>query len=346
MTEIFGRRYSLIIGRLSKSLTATVPRYLATPEIIKNSIGNPTASGDIVAFDYRTEPDSFIKITDLSIKSDIVYTKATTNKGGTQNNSIDLHNLSKDTKARIREDDLVFLKAGYDQDIVDGDEESLPLVFVGQVNRVESGREGTGTNITRLVCGDNVIPKKTIKVSESWTPSTNLSTVVTDLLDIAAKNGIPTGKVFGMADQGTPLSERIYTYGYSVSGNLFDELQKICNSIDYIFYTSLGKIFIEPRGDRGSGEIYDFLILDTQSLKKPIEYLSDGSNPQGNESRSGIKITTYLNGRVTPEKFITIEDVDKEFAGTYSIKSIKHILDFEGEVWDTVIDCARVLGNG
>ena len=344
MTDVFGRRYSLVIGRLASSLIATAPQYVADSATVRDSLSNPTISGSSVELDYRTEPESFIKITDLNIKADIVYTKEVNNKGGTQNNTIEVHNLSKESKAKIREDDLIFLKAGYVQDIPDnGDEDDLPLVFAGQVIFSSSSRGQDGTNVTTLVCGDNIIPKRAIKVSEAWLPGTGLSQVILDLLSIAAANGIPTGRVFGLSDVGSPLSENVYTYGYSISGTLFDEIQKICDSIDFIFYTNLGKIFIEPKGEKLNSELYEFILLDELTLKKPIEYVLDSSKSQGKDSRSGIRTVTFLNGSVTADKIVNISSVSDEFNGDYTVKSVRHSLDFEGANWDTTVDCARVI---
>ena len=139
--EVFDRRYSLIIGRPAttivqsiptsvakravstpQSLSATevpfsdgttIPRYLAATNLINNSLGDISKG---VRVDYRTIPDAFIEIRDLSMKAKVSYKKSGA-KGGNQFSTISLDNLSEETKNSIRVNDLIFLKAGYKIDL-------------------------------------------------------------------------------------------------------------------------------------------------------------------------------------------------------------------------------------
>ena len=346
MRNVFGRRYSLVIGRLPPEASETVAWSKQEVTVVSNSRLNPTVGGtkSLLTSDYRKEQGAFIRITDLDLKAEVAYMKSTSDKGGTQNNIIEISNLSDQTKAKIREKDLIFLKAGYQQDVFEeADEDSLPLIFAGQIITKTTTRKNDGTTVTELICGDNRAPKITIKVSESWGPETLLSTVINDLLEVAAANGVPTGKVFGLNDIDSPIAQQLYTYGYSANGNLFNEIQKVCDSIDFLFYTALGKIYIEPRTGRSKGDRYTFIRLNPERLKKPIEYISDGSTPKGEDTREGVIIHIFLDGRISPEMLIQIYDLSEEFDGTYTIKAIKHSLEYEGSDWDTVIECMRVV---
>lgn len=350
--EIFDRRYSLIIGRPSTKILTTipnslaregsniVPRYLAATKLINNS------SGDIsrgIAVDYRTTPDQFIEIRDLSMRAKIVYKKSG-NKGGDQFSTIELDNLSEDTKNSIRENDLIFLKAGYKQDIGSDDVsyEDLPLLLSAQITKVETKRNlSSATRTTEIICGDNILPKKSIKISKSWPANTSKRKVLDDLLSIAQSNFVPIGKV-SEEIQGfiSPLKE-VYPFGYNVAGNLFEEISKLCESVDYRFYTVLGKIYIEPKL---STQTFETFIIENKNLKEPLERHSDNSGvKQGSKgAKTGLSATTYLNGRILTNMVLSIENYGEDWDGTYPIESITHNLDFEGQSWDTRIKTVRL----
>ena len=352
--EVFDRRYSLIVGRLSTNIVNTlpryiskvaVPRYLAATKIIDSSQGLGDTSNGIGFHDYRTIPDKFIEIRDLGMRATIVYSKSGSN-GGNQSSVIYLDNLTEDTKNSIRVNDMLFLRAGYKIDIGnrDVDYDDLPLLLASQVKSVTTTRDSsTGTYITKIVCADNNIPKKSLKFSKSWPKNTTKKQVLEDMLLIAKSNFVPVGKVqIKIGDFQSPV-EDTYPFGYSAAGNLFEEISKFCDGMDYRFYTVLGKLYVEPKG---VAQYVETFILEPETLKAPLERQGDNSKEtQGSKVKDeGIVARTFLNGRVQANMAISIENVGQDFNGTYPIESISHNLDFEGNAWDTIIKTRKLQG--
>lgn len=350
--EVFDRRYSLIIGRPSKTISQTIPlavvqndaelkaNYLASTRLIKNSYVPPNQG---VAIDYRTIPDSFIEIRDLSMRASIVYKKSGA-KGGNQFSTIYLDNLTEETKDSIQENDLIFLRAGYRIDIQSNEVpyEDLPLILSGQITSVETTRDSnSGTKTTKIICGDNILPKKFIKVSKTWPKNTSKRRVLDDLLDVAKANFIPIGKVYEEIEGFISPFKQVYPFGYSVAGNLFDEINKLCESLDYRFYTAIGKIYIEPKSTKKTLEIVQ---IEKETLKAPLERYSDNSNKKNGDKdkNKGIVARLFLNGRVQSNMGLEINNIDSDWDGTYPIESISHKLDFEGNDWDTIIKTAKL----
>jgi hypothetical protein len=343
--EIFDRRYSLIIGRPSNFIFQSVPssiakvripRYLAATKVIESSIGD--TSGGIGIGDYRSVPENFLEIRDLSMKAKVLY-KKTGSKGGNQYSTISLDNLTENTKNQIRVNDFIFLRAGYklDRDSRDTPYEELPLILAAQITKVETKRSSDHTTMTtEIICGDNVLPRKSVKISKSWPPNTSRRQVLDDMLDVAKASYVPLGKVQeDIEGFSSPLKE-LYPYGYSVSGNLFEEIQKFCDSVDYTFYTVMGKMYVEPKG---TAKKYETFILEEQTLKAPLQKYSDSSaSKQGSkEGNTGILARTFLNGRILTNMAVDIRSGEEDWWGTYPIASITHDLDFEGNTWDTIV---------
>ena len=348
--EVFDRRYSLIIGRLGKKILQTiptsiasentlrVPRYLAATNIIKDSTGDVSQG---IPVDYRTIPDSFIEIRDLNIRAKVLYKKSGV-KGGNQSSYIEIDNLSEDTLSRIKNDDLIFLKAGYKVDIQSSsvDYDDLPLVLSSTISDIETKRQRDGTRTTVLTCMDNILPKKNLKVSRSWPPNTKKRQVLNDLVEIAKSNFVPLGKIVEVDSFLSPLEE-VYPTGYSISGNLFEEFEKLASSIDYRFYVSLSKIYFEPKS---AIKTFEFVDVFPENLKEPISFQSDSSTKKSGSKnkKQGVRIRTFLNGRVRSSMAVNIQSYDPTYDGTYTIEAIQHDLDYEGNNWDTIIKANRV----
>lgn len=350
--EIFDRRYSLIIGRPSTSIiqsiptrianidTQAIPRYLAATKLINNSLGDISKG---VKVDYRTTPDQFIEIRDLSMRAKVVYTKSG-DKGGNQFSTIELDNLSESTKNSIRENDFIFLRAGYKVDIGSSSiaYEDLPLILAGQITTVETRHNlSSATTTTKLICGDNTLPKKSIKISKSWPRNTSKRIVLDDMLDVAKQNFIPIGKVYEEIEGFISPLKEVYPNGYSVAGNLFEELSKLCTSVDYRFYTTLGKIYVEPIS---ANKTIEMVKITPEVLKDPLERYSDNSSKtQGSkDSNTGIIAKMFLNGRVQSNMALSIETFGDDWDGVYPVSSIVHDLDFEGNKWDTITKALRL----
>lgn len=345
--RVFGRRYSLIIGRFDQ-LIPKIKENLFDNLAIRLASGIPSgiATVDSGYLDFNTIPASFIEITDLQMTAKIV-----SNKENTSPATLQVYNLHPRDVANIKQDDLVILKAGYKQDVTkiqtsvgEGFEQDLPVLFVGQVVRVTTTRDNNDI-VTEIICGDSITVKKNVKVTASWPPGTTRLKVIQDLVKIAAGNGIPTGNIqtFNLQPDGKTLGvlNSPYIGGYSLQGYLFEELEKLCDSCGMRAYTVCGKLFVEPKVVTRTIET---IVISPFYIKGNINVEADNSKSLSGENSSnkvGLTLNLYLNGRVQPNQVLVLVD-SGEYNGEYSIDSITHNLNYRERTWDTVVSCVKI----
>lgn len=348
MANVFGRRYSLIIGRDYQLTQLVIPKGIVSPKLIEEGT---TLSGVVQAdgsyLDFCAIPRTFFEIKDVQMKAKLGSSKKVNN-----NAEIELYNINNHTKAHIREDDFVVLKAGYDQDVesIDtsvgvGEVEALPTVFVGQVVSVTTTYKAPN-EITKIILGDAITVTRNVKISKSWPPGVTRLEVMQGFLDVAKANGIPTGKLVYDSlypDSYNRLSAQLWS-GYTTHGMLIEELLKFCKSVNMKAYTVLGRLYIEPTEvTRGFGV---FTVKPDQIIGR-INPAADNSLTFSGEKKTnkiGLEFSIFLNARVTAKDIIRIEDTES-YDGEYSIDSVAHSMDYRGtgdNSWATKITCTKL----
>jgi hypothetical protein len=370
MATVFDRRYELVIGSPEYTYSIYIPESnvspssanLDAPSILlgesANRVSTPLRKGYL---DYRTVPlgAKRIEIQDLHMEAEIKYGTQKTSSS-TQPATVKLYNASPDTYNFIKSDGLIFLKAGYSEDVpfmeVNKEQDTrvkrkkdtdLPLLFTGKIDRVYTEKDGKDT-ITYITCKDLGHAIKSIKISKSYTKNTLYKDIIQDLLDIAASRGVPTGFFVtdtNNADLQTQLRANsvlgVTTSGVSIEGNLIEELSELCSNIGYIAYIAAGKIYVEPSS---SPSRIETIFLGPDNIKGFVrpEEDSSGVTSKASDKVSGVRVNTFLNAGITLNKLVKIETGD--YAGFYKISSIKHILSYEGSAenaWDTEITATR-----
>lgn len=326
MEDVFGRRYSLVIGRSSELVERTIPSSIIKPGGVE-STPSPEGAGatlpDGSYTDFIVKPGGAITLTNLRIKANIVTTKeGKTNK---QPSTITILNLSDTNREGIQSEDIVLLRAGYDQD---GD--LSPLVFVGQVKSVSSEKKGPDT-LTKLVCTSSEVPRKNVRISRTAVRGETSKDIAEYFAKIAADNGVPTGNVF------VPV-EIPYPAGLPLAGQLFSLMEEFCDRNNLRSYITLGRLYIEPID---STPVTSRLDVDELNIKGSIRKEDDATSKTSTDPSklSGILFSTFLNGDITLSTIVNIKFGD--YRGEYDILSIKHVMDLEGPKWDTVVSARR-----
>jgi hypothetical protein len=332
--SIYIRRYSLIVSIPEERIKETVPSFF------ESIYGKPPTGGEILPFnvitpqepteeyfDYRIVSKNPIEIKDLQLQATILYEKDV-KSSVPQQATITLYNLSEDTQEKIKEEQTVQLSAGYVQD------DELPILFIGQIAKKTVEKRGVDT-LTTLYCSDSYTVKKTFRYSEQFPTSNTYRQNLEKIFEIAALNGVPRGNTLPT----DPNLERKSLKGWLIDGQFYEQINKLCDSIRYRSYTALGKLYIEPV--EISTIVTETIKITENNIKGSLRSLANSSTNFSTEKDKlkGIGFSTFLDGRIVPEKRITIEGTD--FEGTYTISSLKHILDFEGNKWDTVVECKR-----
>lgn len=356
MTVYFDRQYQLIIGRPYKLTQTIIPSSIAGISNLQmimdgtnNYSGIPAAGtyGEIA--DWNSVPADWYEVTDLQMSAEIKQTKST----GTPC-TIFLDNLTDDQVAKIKQDDLVILRAGYRapngefiQTSVGVGREQFGDLFVGQVVQVVTTQE-LATKTTKIVCGESITVKKNSKVSKSWPPFTTRMTVLKDLINLLKTQGVPLGR-FGLTQANSAEWELALTpllSGLSIKGYLVDELEKFADSIGLRVYTATGKLYIESKYAPQGQQIFK---VTPDNVKGTIQPLSDNSGKKSNDNGSAIdssiQVTFWCNADIAVDKILSLTGFDNDLNGEYIIETVGHKLDYRSKnTWDTTVTAKRLQG--
>lgn len=335
MAEVFGRKYSLTIGRnthvISKVLPAPPPSYFERQGLTdsKGKIDWTNPSGFFLAeggyVDLTTIPAQSLVFTEHQMKA-VIDDNKNTNKGSGNSSKFELYNPTSDEINFIKAGNSIILKAGWEQD------EELPLLHVGQIQEVTVVRNPP--DIIVQITSSPMELIKDVKVAKSYPPLTTLRSIILDLVGLMASAGIPTGKVYD-DELSLAVFEKQYWSGYVVQGDLFDELKTICNDNGLRAYIVLGRLYVEPKGFT---ELREIALIEEDTVKG---YLSKDEDNSGQESTqngttSGFKGSLLLNGNIKTSTLARV--LFGEFEGDYTIPSVRHVLDYEGPKWDTEVE--------
>lgn len=355
MTLLFDRKYKLTIGK-PKTVTYTVSPQKPLDESF-TQVG--WQSGD----DWRTTTaKDALLITDLQITASI---KNTSNNSSASGGStvIEVYNLSSSSRELIeRTNNYIILEAGYAED------EELVMIFSGQVETCYTDRKGQDL-ITTLTCKEGYSPNNSVRFSKTFNKGLTYADILYSLAGAYADNGIPTGEIIddwgedanvnrtnildpnnnkviaARADPqdyvqlpvmlAKPANTKLIN-GYSAIGYLHQVLENVCKQIGYVSYITNGRLFIHPKGFTRTIEEFEFSEKQMKSIRR-MESKTTGSSL--GSGLDGIKITTFLDGRLDIDKRIKI--LDGVYAGSYKIITKSHNLDYQMGAWDTVISCKK-----
>lgn len=316
MAVAFDRVYSLTIGRNEPLIERTTP-----PLLIRPKPGVPVAIARPDYRDFNVSPQGAITLTDLQMTAEIEVTKEEeSNKQGT---TITVYNLSRKNQRFLKAGDTVLLRAGYRS--IHGD--NPPLIFSGQATKIVTTQKNENS-VTTIECSASEIPRRNIKFSKSPVKGETTEDVVKFFASVAADNGVPEGNIF----VAPPL--QTYPSGYPAYGSLFPIMEKYCSEHGLNCYVTLGRLYIEPK--RGTIPATPRIRITKDQIKGTIRPESD---PEDSEESAGVSLTVVLNGNITPSTTVFIADAT--YGGDYSITSVNHKLNFEGNAWDTVLSCRR-----
>ncbi|QHZ59743.1 baseplate hub [Alteromonas phage vB_AmeM_PT11-V22] len=340
MSYNYLRYYELIVG-FPDTYRLVSPEY---PSL------NATDSADLT-FDQK--PLNFMTVQraegkGVSVSENQLVAKVggTTQSKGSNARScvITVHNLSEDTVQNLTQKNLkVILKAGYKDDY---DQDNLPVVFSGQIKsskRVLS----RDVNAVELICEDGYTPSNAVKVNKTLksTPSKTITAndVFDYLLSVWNKNGIASTKDSIRFDE-LPIHPSTVPFrgGWTGEGYLRDRMDEICDAFNYQWYIVNGTIYIQSAF---SNKVREVIELDMSLVKGIQDGNENYKNDSNQEGKSRIKVTTFLNGAITEDKFINLTPAANgskgrtDYTGLYKVISVSHSLDYRGNKWDTIVEC-------
>tara|TARA_Y100000310_G_scaffold74348_1_gene70496 strand:- start:25729 stop:26751 length:1023 start_codon:yes stop_codon:yes gene_type:complete len=332
MPQVFGHKYQLFVGQPSQLVEVhTQPNATA---------GSPAAGAKVPSderlfssvtggyIDYTTIPSDVVMIENPIQMDASVKQSSGRSNGNTPSANIKLYNLSQSTLNRIVGNAAVVLRAGFDTDV------ELPLIFVGQVERVFTNRVGAD-NVTTLLCKEASNPLKNVIFNKSFPENQTYNFILLQIIKAFQDNGVPLGG-FEESDRSIQSITEASAYNNKVG----KVLSEVCDEIDYLWFISKGRLYVQPRElDRPT----EFVTIAPQNVIGTIRPNDDKTAlaaKDKNSKASGIKVDTFLNGEVGLNTYIKISE--GAFEGDYKPDSIEHKLNWYSGPWQTSIQSQRI----
>ena len=313
--------------------------YIGTPSVEKgvfftNTPKETTVRNQFERYYTDIVPSKAVKITDLQIQVDITRTS----KGDSANTdatSFKIFNMSEASrKYAEQEGALIILKAGYK------DSGELPVLYAGQIKSVSTEKQRVDV-ITQIVAGDAYIPQKNARISKYYPPSTSKAAILKDLA--LSMQGVGEG-VFAL----DALESSYFNSGYSANGLITDIVSKMCKSLGYEYVIENNRVYMHPKQIDSESPEYKKLSakaleFSSNQIKKGSGKMNDNTKDLSNQesTKAGYKFKIFLDGRVKGASYVRVKDGTLQ--GVYKVISVRHLLDWRGDVWDTEIETEGVV---
>lgn len=238
--------------------------------------------------------------------------------GDSNEASVEVYNLSKDSEARFQEtENTVVLRAGY------GNETSI--IAVGDISATQV-RNQYPDIVTEVSIGDGLRALRDTRVSLSYRGGVSARSIIADIRSALEVDNRPTD-----ADlSGT------YRQGYSFTGRAREALDDVTARFGLSWSIQNGGLQIATRGEPVKGTA-PLISPGTGMLGSPQRKDSLGSDLSAAKKRPGLIVRSLLLPRIEPESRVIIEsrDVDRT---EYRVLTVEHNGDTRGSDWTTQLE--------
>lgn len=232
---------------------------------------------------------------------------------------LEVSNLNRQTRAAVQKGTRVILNAGY--------QGTLATLFIGQVRRVVTKREGP-TILTKLTCGDGDTAYAGAAATVGLAKGTTLDQAVLKMAGAMGVDGASAAARLRQADVSAQV--RSFPRGYSASGKASTELQKLVERAGLSWSFQDGQLQVLGPREVLPGQAV-LLREDTGLLESP--------EPNDAKEHKGPPTTTLkslLQPSIRPG---TALQVEAEFVkGLFRAETVKHTGDTHGEEWLTTVE--------
>lgn len=228
--------------------------------------------------------------------------------------TIEVYNLSSSTISKITRNDKVTLSAGYKSD-------GSGVILSSRVSSVRTRRESVDkVTLINVIDGPDLdgirLPeqaettgtgkKKKVKFTRKKTYGKNVraSHIIRDLASLL---GVAIGKI-------KLVKDITYAKGYTVSGKVVEELEKLAKSCGVSFFINKQRLYICSLAEAASSTTFE-LSSDTGMIGSP--------EPYENDKEKGYKVKMLLQYRITTASLITIKS--RTANGKFRVRRGKHI---------------------
>lgn len=249
---------------------------------------------------------------------------------GSKLNELDckIYNLSLPTISVFdKVDATITLEVGY------GDN-PLSLVFKGDKISCSTKRDGTEL-ITNLLASDGAI---TVREGRVQVAKAEGVTVIEVIKDIISKGMLEIITVNLSED--APEMKKVYNRGYSASGGAKGQLDSICNVNNLKWHilqnTTINVFPVTGDVGRKAYVITPTMIKNTpEKTSEEVRQLKEDLNVP---KKTGLNLTLQMNPLIVAGSVIKVKGTFNA-DGNYTVNKVTHDGSYEGDVWDTKIEC-------
>ncbi|MDF2657757.1 MAG: hypothetical protein K0Q94_548 [Paenibacillus sp.] len=227
---------------------------------------------------------------DLHIEFDVPFDDNTT----PNESNIRIYNLNDDSINRIEHNQQLTLNTGYEGDV--------GMLLQGRVSYVTTRKQGPDKVTTVYVIDGTDLTS--VKIDrKAYTNGTRGSQILKDLVPLLK---LPVA-AFRLP------KDKVYEEGYSISGQIVDNLSQIARDCGASFYINRGNLYIRALSD---GDDAQFVLkTDTGLLDSPEFFFDDDAK--------GYNIRCLLQHRITTASIIDIES--RYVQGRFRARRGRHI---------------------
>lgn len=249
---------------------------------------------------------------------------------GSKLNELDcnIFNLSAETIAVFDKiDSTVTLEVGF------GDN---PLAVCFKGNKIFCSTQRDGTNlVTNLLASDGAVVVREGRVQIAVPEKSSVESIIREII----KKGMKEIRTVNISKD-YPTLKKTYNRGYSASGGAKEQLDAICEANNLKWHIIQGTtINVYPiNGDIGRKAyvISPTMIKDTP--EKTSEEVRELKNDLNVPRKLGLNLTLQMNPLITAGSVIQLQGTFNA-DGNYVVDKVSHGGSYEGEVWDTKIEC-------
>ena len=330
----YNRQYELVVSQPFKDVTYNPSEDYTSSPLQDTSM---VFSG---SDDYRSvNKKRNVTVNDLHIDVNIDSNSTSSGSKGTSA-IIKVYNLSSDSRAIIANvNNYVTLSGGYVGSTLDG-------LFTGQVSSCYTERQGDDL-VTTLHCKDGYTPSNAIQISYYKKKGSTYASVMQDFAKIWQDNGVSIGElsinepsIVAPIPVDNPTDTQLER-SYVFSGYLRKAMDNWCTALNYQWQVVNNELYVEPKFNKNRVTVVNVSTDNMISINEKVSGLKTTSS---STNAKGLTITLLLDGRITTSKKIRVEDGD--YKGTYTIDTVGHRLQYEGQNWYTVVECSGNKDEG
>ena len=239
-----------------------------------------------------------------------------------------IYNLSAETIAVFDKIDAsVTLEVGF------GDN-PLATAFKGDKIFCSTKREGTEL-CTTLLATDGAVTVREGRVQVAVPEKSSVESIIREII----KKGMKEINTINI-NKDSPNLKKIYNRGYSASGGAKEQLDAICNANNLKWHIIQNTtINVYPvTGDIGRKAYVITPTMIKNTPEKVSEEVRKLKNDLNVPRKLGLNLTLQLNPLITAGSLIQLQGTFNA-DGNYVIDKVTHDGSYEGDTWDTKIEC-------